>query len=165
MSLDEVLEKYNTVKDSIETAIQKTDEVVLCGEEENNELSFIRGQLDEMNERFKSEIEELEKNSEWNRFCISFFGETNAGKSTIIDALRIIYDEESRRNEIIRQKQELEENLKNEKEMYKQLEDTLEQCKVFFDSKKKLRQRNVRIVCFAMIIGLIALIIGIYIWI
>lgn len=34
------------------------------------------------------------------KFTIAFFGETNAGKSTIIESLRIIFDEQKRRREI-----------------------------------------------------------------
>ena len=32
-------------------------------------------------------LKELEQNSDWNIFTIAFYGETNAGKSTIIETL------------------------------------------------------------------------------
>lgn len=42
------------------------------------------------------EVKQLEKNAEWDRFNIAFFGETNAGKSTIIECLRIFLKESSK---------------------------------------------------------------------
>ena len=39
--------------------------------------------------RLEKLIYELKNNQEWNDFTIAFYGETNAGKSTIIEALRI----------------------------------------------------------------------------
>ncbi len=33
---------------------------------------------------FDSAVAELKKNSEWNKLVIAFYGETNAGKSTLI---------------------------------------------------------------------------------
>lgn len=41
-------------------------------------------------------IKELEKNSDWNTFTIAFYGETNAGKSTTIEALRILLNEKTK---------------------------------------------------------------------
>lgn len=42
------------------------------------------------------EYDALKKNTEWKRFTIAFYGETNAGKSTIIETLRIMLDEETK---------------------------------------------------------------------
>lgn len=39
------------------------------------------------------QLAELEKNSEWKNFTIAFYGETNAGKSTLIETLRILLRE------------------------------------------------------------------------
>ena len=33
-----------------------------------------------LSSEFKTEIDRLENSSEWDRFCMVFFGETNAGK-------------------------------------------------------------------------------------
>jgi hypothetical protein len=41
----------------------------------------------------KSNIESLSKNAEWDIFTIAFYGETNAGKSTIIETMRILLNE------------------------------------------------------------------------
>ena len=39
-------------------------------------------------EKLKAEIHSLEDQAEWNTFVMAFYGETNAGKSTIIEADR-----------------------------------------------------------------------------
>lgn len=42
-------------------------------------------------------LSELEKNAEWNTFTIAFYGETGAGKSTLIETLRILLQEPGKR--------------------------------------------------------------------
>lgn len=58
-------------------------------EDVRKQLTAFRFALDE-------DIERLNKNSEWDRFTIAFYGETNAGKSTIIETLRILLNEKSK---------------------------------------------------------------------
>lgn len=41
-------------------------------------------------------IEELRRNAEWKTFTLAFYGETNAGKSTLIESLRILLKESSK---------------------------------------------------------------------
>ncbi len=47
---------------------------------------------------FKSlkELESLKNNEEWENFTIAFYGETNAGKSTFIECLRLFFKEQSK---------------------------------------------------------------------
>ena len=61
-------------------------------------LQHFQGQLN-------NNIESLQKNAEWDIFTIAFYGETNAGKSTLIESLRIILKEESK---LIQQREFLE---------------------------------------------------------
>lgn len=42
------------------------------------------------------ELESLENNEEWENFTIAFYGETNAGKSTLIECLRMFFKERSK---------------------------------------------------------------------
>ena len=47
-------------------------------------------------DKLNQAIEELKKSQEWDKFTVAFYGETNAGKSTIIEALRIYFQEETK---------------------------------------------------------------------
>ena len=52
--------------------------------------------LQQLQSEIESEYASLKKNTEWNRFTIAFYGETNAGKSTIIEALRLAMKEKNK---------------------------------------------------------------------
>ena len=105
MISEEVEKKYRDVQTVLGNALEKANAVELLGQDENAELQSIRQDLEYLNNEFHGEIEKLRKSSEWDKFCIAFFGETNAGKSTIIETLRIVYDEETRRAEMLAQKE------------------------------------------------------------
>lgn len=49
--------------------------------------------LNILNNQIQKEYDELKRLSEWKRFTIAFYGETNAGKSTLIEALRLLLKE------------------------------------------------------------------------
>lgn len=102
----DVKNKYDEVSVTLEDALKKAQSITFSEEDENAELKVIVETLQTLNNEFKLEIDELEKSSEWDRFCMAFFGETNAGKSTLIESLRIIYDEEKRREELLSQSKE-----------------------------------------------------------
>ncbi|AKL15177.1 hypothetical protein PO654_26190 [Phytobacter diazotrophicus] len=55
-----------------------------------------RGKLEAFRKALDANIESLKRNAEWDRFTIAFYGETNAGKSTVIETLRILLKEESK---------------------------------------------------------------------
>lgn len=45
------------------------------------------------------ELESLKNNEEWENFTIAFYGETGAGKSTLIECLRMFFKEQSKRDQ------------------------------------------------------------------
>ncbi len=45
------------------------------------------------------ELESLKNNEEWENFTIAFYGETGAGKSTLIECLRLFFKEQSKINQ------------------------------------------------------------------
>ena len=104
MMNEDIEMKYRDVQSVLEESLEKANSVKLEGEAENAELLDIQQRLETLNIEFKNEIEQLKSSSEWDKLCVAFFGETNAGKSTIIESLRIIYDEETRRAEALSQK-------------------------------------------------------------
>ncbi len=58
------------------------------------------------------ELESLKNNEEWEKFTIAFYGETGAGKSTLIECLRLFFKEPSKINQQERFKR-LYEDVKN----------------------------------------------------
>lgn len=96
----EIVNLYNEVKISVGHAINDISEISLSNTAEQNHILNIKKRLNDISQSFNQDIEGLEKNSEWDKFTIAFFGETNAGKSTIIESLRIIFKEKERQNKI-----------------------------------------------------------------
>ena len=70
--------------------IETEDEGVASAQKNAKEIFRIL--KDEINEEYSA----LSKNAEWDRFTIAFYGETNAGKSTIIEVLRLLLNEETK---------------------------------------------------------------------
>lgn len=71
--------------DTIDSAeIEATDKEV---------ANFSRDLLNELNSNITDELNKLKAHSEWDTFTVAFYGETNAGKSTIIETLRILLSE------------------------------------------------------------------------
>lgn len=164
MPSQEIKEKYDAVQSSLENAIKASDNIEISGEEENAELNNIRKALNQLNYEFKDEIKRLENSSEWDKFCMAFFGETNAGKSTIIEALRIVYDEESRREEIDRQKNRMKEELSKEKDNYSELINSLKQLNDSLAANESSNSKEaIKIACFIVLGLVIGLIIGVFI--
>ena len=126
----EITKHYQEIKNSISSALTENN-FNASVEKEMEFLQGIKTNLNKINEDFKNEITELEESSDWNNFCISFFGETNAGKSTIIDTLRIIYNEESRLQSIIDNQKEVNDFFKQNNEYYKKLVESIGQIKTF----------------------------------
>ncbi len=67
--------------------IQDSDEKI------SQDISIAVKNLNILNEQIQKEYDELKRLSEWKRFTIAFYGETNAGKSTLIEALRLLLKE------------------------------------------------------------------------
>lgn len=76
-------------------------------------------------EKLDKAIDDLKKSQEWQNFTVAFYGETNAGKSTIIEALRIYFQEEKK----IKQQDEFKKNAKEYDENKKTLESKIESIK------------------------------------
>lgn len=153
---EEVEKKYRDVQTVLEDALESTETIKLAGQEENLELSEIRKTLDALNLEFKDEIEKLKNSSEWDKFCIAFFGETNAGKSTIIESLRIIYDEETRRAEAMAQKNGYHRLMVKHCEDYRNLISSLEAVNVSIKNKYEKNKSWI----FYIVSGLVGLAIG-----
>lgn len=58
-----------------------------------NTTDDIQSALIMIQDKIFTESQQLQQHSEWTNFTIAFYGETNAGKSTIIEMLRIYFSE------------------------------------------------------------------------
>lgn len=87
----DVLEQIHGV---ISALYQDTSEDRLSGEQ-----NTARDVLQNVEQKLRLLIEELQQNAEWGTFTIAFYGETNAGKSTLIECLRILLKEQSKLQE------------------------------------------------------------------
>ncbi len=137
MNKDEIKAKYDEVGGVLQKSLDEAKSVHLSGDEEQGELKDIIATLEEINDNFQKEIAKLQSSSEWDKFCIAFFGETNAGKSTIIESLRIIYDEETRQIEMMKQKQDGVALLSKHTDNYNALLNELKELNRYIDEKEK----------------------------
>lgn len=97
MELDELFDlvqrPLNVAKANIQNLNTKESSFVNVRSSFLNALSRTINEVEEQKEYLKNNIVQ-------DHLVIAFFGETNAGKSTIIDTFRIIFDEETRRKAI-----------------------------------------------------------------
>ena len=91
---------YYDIKNDINDILIDASNVNMEKEEDTIFIMGLIKEMEKLNKKFDEDIDFLEKNAEWEKFTIAFFGETNAGKSTIIESLRIIFDERERKKEI-----------------------------------------------------------------
>ncbi|WRE28152.1 50S ribosome-binding GTPase [Helicobacter pylori] len=68
------------------------------------------------------ELESLKNNEEWENFTIAFYGETGAGKSTLIECLRLFFKERSKMDQQERFKQLYSNYVKNDRGSGQELE-------------------------------------------
>ncbi|RCM97829.1 hypothetical protein PA17_01691 [Pseudomonas aeruginosa] len=99
---------YTDVAENISRALSDIAELKVENKDGQQQLSEMMQRLRVMQERFNTELDFLENHAEWDRFTMAFFGETNAGKSTIIESLRILFKEESRQQLLQKNQSDLE---------------------------------------------------------
>lgn len=140
---DKVLNHYNKIKNSLDTALEVVKNSNIDDEEGSKLIEKLNKDLSDLNKSFKSDIEVLEKQSEWDKLCIAFFGETNAGKSTLIEALRILYNEQSRMLAMKKSTVEYESALAQNNENYKRVDEKLKDyMAIISDYAEKINRRE-----------------------
>lgn len=98
---------YADISSSIAVATAEIADLKVDHKDGKQELSSIMERLRVIQDRFDDELGLLEKHAEWDKFTIAFFGETNAGKSTILESLRILFKEDSRQQLLQQNAQDL----------------------------------------------------------
>ncbi|MBE1555999.1 hypothetical protein [Sporosarcina limicola] len=85
--------------------IGKVEKLLITLESESTDSEIIEHQkqaknkLNSLHQNLQETLQSLEKNAEWDVFTIAFYGETNAGKSTLIETLRILLNEKTKLQE------------------------------------------------------------------
>lgn len=109
---------YADVGRNIEQTLVDIAGLHVENEDAKKQLNAMTAQLQILQNTFNQKLSYLQEHAEWDKFTLAFFGETNAGKSTIIESLRIVFDETSRRqllqnnqNDLQKAEQELREHL------------------------------------------------------
>lgn len=98
---------YSDVSASIGAAMAEVNALAVEHKQGKQEIGNIMERLRGIQTRFDGELELLEENAEWDKFTMAFFGETNAGKSTIIESLRILFKEQARQELLERNARDL----------------------------------------------------------
>ncbi|MCI1228457.1 hypothetical protein [Kerstersia gyiorum] len=102
-------------------------------------------QLNAYREQLDRELENLENAAEWDVFTIALYGETNAGKSTIIETLRILLEEpgkqaERARFQALAQDTRLDATaLENQEQASEQLARNIQQARAAQDATQQQR--------------------------
>ena len=86
---------YEKIASQIEVVIDKLSRQN-AKDKIDKDISFAIDNLYKLNGIIQKELNELKKISEWKKFTIAFYGETNAGKSTLIEAIHIFLKEKSK---------------------------------------------------------------------
>lgn len=89
---------YSEIAASLASASTEIQSLHISNEEGRSKREELLATLRGTEERFAKDLEMLRRNAEWDKLNVAFFGETNAGKSTVIEALRILLDEKQRRS-------------------------------------------------------------------
>ena len=103
----------NTARDRVERKYQSFIDFLYKSAGEIDSLKGGNSQFVEIKDHFLSSLEnsiikseerlkEAKTGTVWDNLVIAFFGETNAGKSTIIETFRILFEDETRKQEMIK---------------------------------------------------------------
>ncbi|ERM21453.1 hypothetical protein H500_02950 [Helicobacter pylori CG-IMSS-2012] len=92
--------KMKNVYLDVKANIENLQNIFKNTDNENERLKESNQEALEVFQKLESEslkeFESLKNNEEWENFTIAFYGETNAGKSTLIECLRLFFKERSK---------------------------------------------------------------------
>jgi uncharacterized membrane protein len=86
---------YTSVLESIAAGTAEIGEIRAMRADDRQQLDSVVTIFGQIQDRFNLALRDLE-DTEWEQFTMAFFGETNAGKSTLIESMRILFNEDER---------------------------------------------------------------------
>lgn len=124
---------------------EATNTASLLAEYDDDNLQESKKLFESFRSGFAEQAAELEQNTQWDSFSIAFYGETNAGKSTLIEALRIYFKEPSKLEQQERFKDRwthLQERLVGIKDMEQKLHNELEAMRQELEELEKAYEQD-----------------------
>lgn len=92
----EIENEYNKLLSDLECAKKLLEEIHSDNKKVAQYIAVFNGIISNAIDESKQRIVEVQTNMVWDRLVIAFFGSTNAGKSTIIETLRLRHEEGKR---------------------------------------------------------------------
>ena len=89
----EIENEYNKLLSDLECAKKSLEEIHSDNKKVAQYIAVFNGIISNAIDESKQRIVEVQTNMVWDRLVIAFFGSTNAGKSTIIETLRLRHEE------------------------------------------------------------------------
>ena len=89
----EIENEYNKLLSDLECAKKSLEEIHSDNKQVAQYIAIFNGIISKAIDESKQRIVEVQTNMVWDRLVIAFFGSTNAGKSTIIETLRLRHEE------------------------------------------------------------------------
>lgn len=80
---------YDDICHNLQQTTDDISKLHVDNEDGKKQLNVMMEQLQTLQNNFNHKLNYLKQHAEWDRFTVAFLGETNAGKSTIIESLRI----------------------------------------------------------------------------
>lgn len=120
-------EIYDGIKKQLDELVESFGNKDIDDEELKEIQVSVINNITDQKEKFEVLIDQLKQNSDWDTFSIALYGENNAGKSTLVEVLRILLNEQkkiiqrenykTRSNEIEKLQHEIENINENEHEI------------------------------------------------
>lgn len=92
--------KMKNIYSGVEKSIKDLQNIFKNTDDKDEKLKRFNQEALELFQKLESEslkeLESLKNNEEWENFTIAFYGETGAGKSTLIECLRLFFKERSK---------------------------------------------------------------------
>lgn len=98
-SKDEIKKAYKTLQDILQSTQLDVFDLNGVNSQFNTVKEKIAFAFDSKKKEAKKELEVALKDTVWDNLVIAFFGETNAGKSTIIETFRILFDDKRKKED------------------------------------------------------------------
>ena len=149
---EEMQQYYLNTTSTVEKILTSLKEKNIQNDEDlQKKVGALIANIESNNDKFKKLVEDLEKDSEFEKFTVAFLGQTNAGKSTVIEALRILFDEESRKKQMTENQEDDITALTDYNKQYSELIHLLEGLK----SRYKIPISSIIIPIVTLLVGIV----------